>query len=205
MLVDGRHWHEERAGRERREGPLAMKAAGVQLCNNQQKRKGVMMRLSSQREVAARQLTWRCRLRNGGGGSNDDNGTEMITMQKRRQYGDDDDENNGGGESREQREKGVTAATVGVLLSRCPALGGGKRDERSEQGVAAWGSTATATEVVAEGVAWWVRAGGGALELMAGRGYAIWGMQKKLCLLCISRWHKFTCAYTVPKLIQIRF
>ncbi len=30
---------------------------------------------------------------------------------------------------------------------------------------------------VAEGVAWMGRAGGGALELMAGRGYAIWGMQ----------------------------
>ncbi len=38
-------------------------------------------------------------------------------------------------------------------------------------------ATATATEAVAEGVAWMGRAGGGALELMAGRGYAIWGMQ----------------------------
>ncbi len=36
---------------------------------------------------------------------------------------------------------------------------------------------ATAMEAVAEGVAWG-RAGGGALDLMAGRGYAIWGMQK---------------------------
>ena len=51
------------------------------------------------------------------------------------------------------------------------------------------------------------RAGGSALELMAGRGYAIWGMQKNLlppmhfevaqiymCIHC-----PFTCAYTVPK------
>ena len=49
----------------------------------------------------------------------------------------------------------------------------------AEVAAAAW-ATATATEAVAEGVAWRVRAGGGALELMAGRGYAIWGMQKFL-------------------------
>ncbi len=41
-------------------------------------------------------------------------------------------------------------------------------------------ATATATEAVAKGVAWMGRAGGGALELMVGRGYAIWGMQKIL-------------------------
>ncbi len=67
---------------ERREGPLATKAAAVQLRNNQQKRKGAKMRLSSQREVEARQLTWRRRLCNGGGGSNDDGNTETMTMQK---------------------------------------------------------------------------------------------------------------------------
>ena len=44
-----------------------------------------------------------------------------------------------------------------------------------------------------------VRAGGGALELMVGRGYAIWGMQFFFVQLCISRRTKFTCAYTVPK------
>ncbi len=60
-------------------------------------------------------------------------------------------------------------------------------------------ATGTATEVVAEGLRGWVRAGGGALELMAGRGYAIWGMHFFLCQLCILRWHKFTCAYTVLK------
>ena len=60
-------------------------------------------------------------------------------------------------------------------------------------------ATGTATEAVAEGVAWMGRAGGGALELMAGRGYAIWGMQKKIVRLCISRRTKFAFAYTVPK------
>ena len=48
------------------------------------KGKGVKMCLSSQREVAARQLTWRRWLRNGGGGSNDDDNTETMAMQKRR-------------------------------------------------------------------------------------------------------------------------
>ena len=50
----------------------------------------------------------------------------------------------------------------------------------AEVAAAAW-ATATGTEAVAEGVAWRVRAGGGALELMAGRGYAIWGMQFFFC------------------------
>ncbi len=36
---------------------------------------------------------------------------------------------------------------------------------------------ATASDAVTEGLAWMGRAGGSALELMAGRGYAIWGMQ----------------------------
>ncbi len=40
------------------------------------------MRLSSQLEVAVRQLTWRCRLRNGGGGSDYDDDAETMTMQK---------------------------------------------------------------------------------------------------------------------------
>jgi hypothetical protein len=81
--VDGRRRREERAGRERREGPLATKAAPVQLHNNQQKRKGAKMHLSSQREVAARQLTWRHRLRNGVGGSNDDDdNAETMTTQE---------------------------------------------------------------------------------------------------------------------------
>jgi hypothetical protein len=60
-----------------------MKAAAVQLRNNQQKRKGAKMCLPSQREVAARQLTWRRWLRNGGGGSNDDDNTETMTMKQR--------------------------------------------------------------------------------------------------------------------------
>ena len=104
--MDGRRWREERAGQERREGPLATKAAAVQLRNNQQKSKGAKMRLSSQREVAAGQLTWRHRLRNGGGGSDDDNNAETMTMQKQQRCGDDGEENNGGSESREQRGRG---------------------------------------------------------------------------------------------------
>jgi hypothetical protein len=78
--VDGRRRREERAGgeKERREGPLETKeAAAVQLRNNQQKRKGVKIRLSSQREVVAGQLTWRRRLRNVGV-------AEMMTMMRRR-------------------------------------------------------------------------------------------------------------------------
>jgi hypothetical protein len=61
---------------------LATKAAAVQLRNNQRKRKGAKMRLSSQGKVAARQLTWRRRLRNGGGGSDDDDDAKTMTMQK---------------------------------------------------------------------------------------------------------------------------
>jgi hypothetical protein len=104
--VDGRRWREERDGRERREGPLATKAAAVQVRNYQQKRKGAKMRLLSQREVAARQLTWRRQLCNGGGGSDDDDNAETMTMQKRQRCGDNDDENYGGGKSRVQRGKG---------------------------------------------------------------------------------------------------
>ncbi len=40
------------------------------------------MRLSSQQEVAAQQLTWQRQLRNGEGGSNDDSDMETMTMQK---------------------------------------------------------------------------------------------------------------------------
>ena len=65
------------------------------------------MRLSSQREVAARQLTWRRWLRNGVGGSDDDdNDAETMTMQKQQRCGDDEDKNNGSGERWEQCGKG---------------------------------------------------------------------------------------------------
>jgi hypothetical protein len=64
------------------------------------------MRLSSQREGLARQLTWRRRLRNGGGGSNHDKDAETMTMQKQQRCGDNDDKNISGGESQEQCGKG---------------------------------------------------------------------------------------------------
>ena len=85
------------------------------------------MRLSSQREVAAQQLTWRRRLRNGGGGSNE------MTMQKQRQCRDDDDENNGSGKSWEQRGKGSRRQREGDVVA---PSGAGRRKARQEVGAA---------------------------------------------------------------------
>ena len=67
--LDERH---ERGRRQRKQQQL-------QLCNNQQNRNGTKMRSSSHREVAARRLTWRCRLRNCRGGSK----AAMMTTTRR--------------------------------------------------------------------------------------------------------------------------
>jgi hypothetical protein len=94
VLVDGRRWREDRAGREDERGHWQQKnsSAATQQSTKKKGGKDVLVisvggggasgRWRREWEVAARQLTWRRQLHNCGGGSNDANNVEMITMQK---------------------------------------------------------------------------------------------------------------------------
>ena len=71
--------HDSQPDERCKRGRWQQKQQQLQLCNNQQKRNGTKACLSSHQEVAARRLTWRCRLRNCRGGSK----AAMMTTTRR--------------------------------------------------------------------------------------------------------------------------